>query len=64
MACFADINVLQSSVATYARCSGGIFNIHLTANLLKNFIVFKSVNIWQNYGNESVARFFCPALYV
>jgi len=25
MACFADINVSQSSVATYARC-GGIFN--------------------------------------
>jgi len=31
MACFADINVSQSSVATYARF-GGIFNIHLTAN--------------------------------
>jgi len=35
VACFADINVLQGSVATYARC-GGIFNIHLTANLLRN----------------------------
>ena len=34
-ACFADI-VSQGSVATYARC-GEIFNIHLTANLLKNF---------------------------
>jgi len=32
-ACFADINVSQGSVATYARC-GGMFNIHLTANLL------------------------------
>jgi len=32
MACFADINVSQGSVATYARC-GGIFDIHLTANL-------------------------------
>ena len=31
MACFADI-VSQGSVATYARC-GGIFNMHLTANL-------------------------------
>jgi len=30
-ASFADINVSQGSVATYARC-GGIFNIHLTAN--------------------------------
>ena len=35
MACFADINASQGSVATYARC-GGIFNIHLTANLLRN----------------------------
>jgi len=34
MACFADINVLQGSVATHAR-SGGIFDIHLTANLPK-----------------------------
>ena len=27
MDCFADINVSQGSVATYARC-GGIFDIH------------------------------------
>jgi len=40
MACFADINVSQGSVATYAR-SGGIFNIHLTANLLRNLPVKK-----------------------
>jgi len=47
MACFADINVSQGSVATYAMC-GGIFNIHLTTNLLKNLPVkkcFKSVKI-------------------
>ena len=46
MACFADINVSQGSVATYARC-GGIFNVHLTANLLRNLTVhfFKSVKI-------------------
>ena len=31
MACFADINVSQCSVATYAK-RGGIFDIHLTAN--------------------------------
>ena len=37
-ACFADINVSQGSVATYGRCSG-IFNIHLTANLLRNLPV-------------------------
>jgi len=36
MACFADINVSQGSVATYARC-GGTFNMHLTANLPGNF---------------------------
>jgi len=35
MACFADTNVSQGSVATYARC-GGMFNIHLAANLLGN----------------------------
>jgi len=35
MACFADINVSQGSVATYARC-GGIFNILVTTNLPKN----------------------------
>jgi len=34
MACFADINVSQSSVATHARC-GGIFGIHLTAKFTK-----------------------------
>jgi len=59
MACFADINVSQGSVAAYARC-GGIFNIHLTANLLRNLPVkkiLKSVKNWQNYGHESVAPF-------
>ena len=62
MACFADIDVSQGSVATCARC-GGIFNIHLTANLPRNLPVkffFKSVKNWQNYGHESVAPFFGP----
>jgi len=40
MACFADINVSQGSVATYARC-GGIFNIRLTAYLPRNLPVKK-----------------------
>jgi len=44
MACFADINVLQGSVATYARC-GGIFNIHLTTNLAENLQVKKGFKI-------------------
>ena len=35
MNCFADINVSQGSVATYARY-GGIVNIYLTANLPRN----------------------------
>jgi len=43
MACFADINVSQGSVATYARCSG-IFTMHLTANLPKNLPVKKFVS--------------------
>jgi len=47
MACFADINVSQGSVATYARY-GGICNIRLTADLLRNLPVkevCKSVKI-------------------
>jgi len=66
MACFADINVSQGSVATYARC-GWIFNMHLTANLPGNLSVkkiCKSVKIWQNYGHEFVAQFFWPTSYV
>jgi len=66
MACFADINVSQGSVATRARC-GGIFNIRLTANLLRNLPVkgfLKSVKNWQNYGHESVAPFFGPPCIV
>jgi len=38
MSCFADINVLQGSVATHARC-GGIFDNRLTANLPANLPV-------------------------
>ena len=42
MACF-DINVSQGSVATWESCDG-IFNIHLTANLLRNLPVKKFIN--------------------
>jgi len=42
LACFSDINVSQSSVATYARCDG-ICSIHLTANLPKNLPVKKKL---------------------
>jgi len=47
MACFADINVSQGSVATYARC-GGIFNMHLTANSPGNLPVKKFLKSVQN----------------
>jgi len=50
MACFADINVSQSSVATYARCVG-TFNVRLIANLPRNLLMnkfSKSVKICQN----------------
>jgi len=56
---------VQSRLATYARCCG-IFNIHWTANLPENLLVkkiLKSVYIWQNCGDESVAPFFWPTLY-
>ena len=35
MARFADINVSRGGVATHARY-GGMFNMHLTINLLRN----------------------------
>ena len=63
MACFADINVSQGSVATYASC-GGTFDMRLTANFLRNLSVkcfSKPVKIWQN---ASVASLFWPTLYV
>ena len=43
MAWIADINVSQGSVATYSTC-GGMFNIHLTANLPGNLPAKKIVN--------------------
>jgi len=55
MACFGDINdinFLQDSVATYARC-GGIFNVHVTANFCGESFsetYSKSVKISENYG--------------
>ena len=62
MACFADINVSQSSVATYARCVG-IFNIHFTTHLPRHLpVIFlnrlKFDRIGHEYGHESVAPLF------
>ena len=37
MACFADINVSQGNIATYAQC-GGIFNIYLTSGMPRSSV--------------------------
>ena len=40
--------------------------MHLTANIPRNLSVktiFKSVKIWQNYGDESVAHFLAHPIY-
>ena len=47
MACFADVNVSQNSVETYARC-GGIFDTSLTANLPRNLPVKKFLKSVKN----------------
>ena len=65
MACFADINVSQSRVATYARC-GEIFIVLLTANLQKESsseMFFTSVKIWQHYGHECGSDFLAHPVY-
>ena len=62
MACFADIiNVSQGSVATYARC-GGIFNIHLTANLPRNLPVKNFLNRLRF--DRSMAMSLCPWIFM
>jgi len=61
MACFADNNVSQGSVATHARC-GGIFNIHLTTNLpinlpVKNRFGFDRImSLWPTFLAHPVSR--------
>ena len=64
LACFGDINVSQGSVATYARC-GGIFNIHLTANLSKNLTGKKFLN-WLRIDRIMVMSLWppWPSLYI
>jgi len=47
MACFADINVSQGSVATYARC-GGNFDIRSTANLPRHLPMKKNLKSVKN----------------
>ena len=66
MTCFADNNVSQGSVATYARF-GGIADIHLTANLPRNLPVknfFKSVKNWQNLVMSLWPRFLAHPVWL
>ena len=59
MACFADINVSQGSVATYARCSK-IFNIHLTADLRRlRFDRIMVMSLWPHF----LAHPVCPTAH-
>ena len=54
MACFADFNVSEGSVATYLRC-GGVVNNQIKKGLLLSLSVkkfLKLVNIWQSYKQE------------
>jgi len=58
MASFADINVSQGSVATYARCGEIWYSFNCKFTKESSGEPFsKSVKIWRNYGHESVARF-------
>ena len=59
MACFADINVSQGSVATNARC-GGIFDVHLTANLPGNMLVKNRLRFDRIMVMSLWPRFFGP----
>ena len=61
---FSDINVLQGSVTTYARC-GGIFDSHVAAHLRSNLPVKKSEN-WLRFNRIITMSFdltFWPTLY-
>jgi len=65
MACFADINVSQGIVATYRYARyGGIFNIHLTANLLRNLGKFFNRLRFDRSMVMSVAPLLWPTLYI
>jgi len=74
MACFADINVSQATVATYASCSG-TFDIHLTTNLPRNVPVknqnrlrFERIivmSLWPRFfGPPCGCRLHLQALYI
>ena len=57
---FSDIHISQGSVATYVRCRG-IFKYQFVANVPLSLPVqefWKSVNIWESYGQEFSVLFF------
>jgi len=57
---FLNTDISQGSVATQLRC-GGIVKEDFDANLLMNLSVkelWKSVNIWQSYGQDYSGLFF------
>ena len=57
MACFADINVSQGSVAKYVTYLGGSFNYKFTMEFsIENFFQVGS-HLTELYGHESVAPF-------
>jgi len=59
---FYSFYVSRGSVATQLRC-GGMFSNHFTTKFSQNAAVkkiWKSVNIWQRYGENFVAYFFGP----
>jgi len=65
MACFADINVSQGIVATYRYARyGGIFNIDLSANLLRNLGKFFNRLRFDRSMVMSVAPLLWSTLYI
>ena len=57
---FTEIHISQGSVATYLRC-GGILKCEFVANLSLSLPVkefWKSVNVWERYGQEFGVLFF------
>jgi len=60
------IYISQGNVGTQLRCAG-IFSNHFITNFARNMPVknfWKLVNIWQRYGQKSVAYFFGPPCIV
>ena len=58
--------ISKGSVATQLRCDG-MFGNHFITNFTQNALVKKfwqSVNIWQRYGQNSVADFFVQLCFI